>query len=59
MKGKEEEGKEKEEEKVKIRGKNKGRKRNEINDLNLVAECVLHFAKTGELYPKLKWEEVA
>lgn len=32
-------------------------KRNALNDLNLAAECVLHFAKTGELYSDLKWEE--
>lgn len=28
-----------------------------LDDLNLAAECVLYFAKTGELYPDLKWEE--
>lgn len=32
-------------------------KRNALNDLNLAAECVLHFAKTGELYSGLEWEE--
>ncbi|PNV62800.1 hypothetical protein C0033_07190 [Clostridium sp. chh4-2] len=32
-------------------------KRNAIDNLDLAAECVLHFAKTGELYPNLKWEE--
>lgn len=32
-------------------------KRNALDDLNLAAECVLHFAKTGELYPGLQWEE--
>ena len=32
-------------------------KRNALDDLNLAAECVLHFAKTGELYPNLEWEE--
>ncbi len=32
-------------------------KRNALNDLNLAAECVLHFAKTGQLYSGLKWEE--
>ena len=32
-------------------------KRNALDNLDLAAECVLHFAKTGELYPNLKWEE--
>lgn len=32
-------------------------KRYALDDLNLAAECVLHFAKTGELYPDLEWEE--
>ncbi|MBT9778008.1 hypothetical protein GPL15_16025 [Clostridium sp. MCC353] len=32
-------------------------KRNALDNLDLAAECVLHFAETGELYPNLKWEE--
>ena len=32
-------------------------KRNALDNLDLAAECVLHFAKTGELYPNLKWEK--
>lgn len=32
-------------------------KRNALDNLDLAAECVLHFAKTGELYPNLRWEE--
>ncbi len=32
-------------------------KRNALNNLDLAAECVLHFAKTGRLYPQLQWEE--
>ena len=43
---------------VNIGGQTPVLKRNVLNDLNLVAECVLHFAKTGELYPGLEWEEV-
>ena len=52
-------GTSKEDAPVNISGQTPVLKRNALNDLNLVAECVLHFAKTGELYPKLKWEEVA
>lgn len=43
---------------VNIGGQTPVLKRNALDDLNLVAECVLHFAKTGELYPEMEWEEV-
>lgn len=43
---------------VNIGGQTPVLKRNALNDLNLAAECVLHFAKTGELYSELEWEEV-
>lgn len=43
---------------VHIGGQTPVLKRNALNDLKLVAECVLHFAKIGELYPELKREEV-
>lgn len=33
-------------------------KRYALDNLNLAAKCVLYFAKTGELYPDLEWEEV-
>lgn len=33
-------------------------KRNALNDLNLAAECVLHFAQKGELYSGIVWEEM-
>jgi len=42
---------------VDIGGQTPVLKRNALDDLNLAAECVLHFAKTGELYPGLQWEE--
>lgn len=42
---------------VEIGGQTPVRKRNALDNLNLAAECVLHFAQTGELYPHLKWEE--
>lgn len=42
---------------VEIGGQTPVRKRNAMDDLKLAAECVLHFAKTGALYPGLKWEE--
>lgn len=32
------------------------RKRNALQDRELAAACVLHFAKTGERYPGLEWE---
>ena len=32
-------------------------KRYALDDLELAAECVLHFAKTGELYPDIEMEE--
>ena len=31
-------------------------RRNVLRDPDLVAECVLHYALTGELYPRLVWE---
>lgn len=43
---------------VEIGGQTPVRKRNALDNLNLAAECVLHFAQTGELYPNLKWEEL-
>jgi len=43
---------------VNIGGQTPVLKRNALNDLDLVAECVLRFAETGELYSELKWEEV-
>lgn len=42
---------------VDIGGQTPVLKRNALNDLNLAAECVLHFAKTGQLYAGLQWEE--
>ena len=42
---------------VEIGGQTPVLKRNALDDLDLAAECVLHFATTGELYPNLKWEE--
>ena len=36
---------------VEIGGQTPVRKRNALDNLNLAAECVLHFAQTGELYP--------
>lgn len=42
---------------VDIGGQTPVLKRNALDDLDLAAECVLHFAKTGELYPDLKWEK--
>ena len=42
---------------VNIGGQTPVLKRNALDNLDLAAECVLHFAKTGELYPNLKWEE--
>lgn len=42
---------------VDIGGQTPVLKRNALDDLDLAADCVLHFAKTGELYPDLKWEE--
>ena len=42
---------------VQIGGQTPVSKRNALNDLDLAADCVLHFAKTGQLYPNLKWEE--
>ena len=47
-----------EEASVNIGGQTPVLKRNALNDLDLVAECVLRFAETGELYSELKWEEV-
>lgn len=42
---------------VQIGGQTPVSKRNALNDFNLAAECVLHFAKTGQLYSSLQWEE--
>lgn len=42
---------------VNIGGQTPVRKRNALDDLNLAAECVFHFAETGKLYPDLEWEE--
>ena len=39
---------------VNIGGQTPVLKRNALDNLDLAAECVLHFAKTGELYPNLK-----
>lgn len=42
---------------VNIGGQTPVLKRNALDDLNLAAECVVCFAKTGKLYPALEWEE--
>ena len=42
---------------VEIGGQTPVLKRNALDDLDLAAECVLHFARTGTLYPGLEWEE--
>ena len=42
---------------VEIGGQSPVRKCHALDDLGLAAECVLHFARTGELYPGLRWEE--
>ena len=42
---------------VEISGQTPVLKRNALDDLDLAAECVLHFARTGPLYPGLEWEE--
>ena len=42
---------------VDIGGQTPVLKRNALDDLHLAAECVLHFAKTGAMYPGLRWEE--
>ena len=44
---------------VDIGGQTPVLKRNALNNLDLAAECVLHFAKTGEFYPNLRWEDIA
>lgn len=41
---------------VYIGGQTPVRKRNALQDRELAAACVLHFAKTGERYPGLEWE---
>lgn len=48
----------KEEAPVTIGGQTPVLKRNTLTDLNLAAECVLHFAKTAALYPGVKWDEM-
>ena len=40
-----------------IGGQTEVRKRNALNDTELIAESVLLFAKTGKLNPEIKWEE--
>lgn len=50
-------GTSKEDAPVNIGGQTPVLKRNALNDLNLAAECVLYFAKTGELYSELKWRK--
>lgn len=42
---------------VNIGGQTPVLKRNALDDLHLASECVLHFARTGGLYPGLEWEE--
>ena len=42
---------------VEIGGQTPVLKRNALDNLDLAAECVLHFARTGTLYPGLEWEE--
>lgn len=42
---------------VQIGGQTPVLKRNVLNNLDLAADCVLHFAKTGQLNPNLRWEE--
>ena len=41
---------------VSIGGQTPVLKRNALDELNIAAECVLYFAKTGKLYPELRWE---
>ena len=43
---------------VNIGGQTPVLKRNALDNLELAAECVLYFAKNGELYPNLRWEEM-
>lgn len=42
---------------VEIGGQTPVPKRFALDDLNLAAECVVYFAKTGELYPGVTWCE--
>lgn len=42
---------------VEIGGQTPVCKRHALDDLELVAKCILHFAKTGTLYPDIQWEE--
>ncbi len=42
---------------VEIGGQSPVLKRHALDDLSLAVECVLHFARTGEPYPELQWEE--
>ena len=40
---------------VEIGGQTPVLKRNALDDLDLAAECVLYFARTGALYPGVPW----
>ena len=42
---------------VEIGGQSPVCRRHALDDLSLAAKCVLHFARTGKLYPELRWEE--
>lgn len=42
---------------VEIGGQSPVCKRHALDDLSLAAECVLYFARTGELDPEIQWEE--
>lgn len=42
---------------VEIGGQSPVPKRFALDDLNLAAECVAYFAKTGKLYPGISWAE--
>ena len=43
---------------VEIGGQTPVLKRNALDNLELAAECVLYFAKNGELYLNLRWEKI-
>lgn len=42
---------------VEIGGQSPVCRRHALDNLSLAAECVLYFAKTGELYPEIQCEE--
>ncbi len=42
---------------VEIGGQSPVPKRFAIDDLTLAAECAIHFARTGTLYPAIRWAE--